>query len=296
MAEKEPFGLLLVDKPGGLSSHDVVLQVRRHAGVRKVGHTGTLDPMATGLLVLCLGAATRLSEYLSRKQKRYQARIRFGTATDTHDGEGEVIKEHQPVPSLDQVRPALAGFIGEQAQVPPAHSAVRVQGRRAYKLARSGQAVELAPRPITIYQLDLVAYHPPDLDLDILCTSGTYIRSLARDLGAELGTAAYLSALRRSQVGPFNVEAAISLDEVVAMMSEGQWRNRLIPAAKALPDLPEIRLNPEQLQALRHGRKVGETEGWTGLARGLTEDGDLVAILEGQPGESSWQPRKVFIS
>lgn len=294
--QADPFGLLLVDKPSGMSSHDVVQVVRQNASIQKVGHTGTLDPIASGLLVLCLGAATRLSEYLIKKDKRYLARLRFGTATDTHDAEGAITQESLPIPTVDQVRAALSDFHGQIEQVPPAHSAIRVQGKRAYELARSGEKVELPPRPVTIHELQLSEYNPPDLTLEIHCSSGTYIRALARDLATSLATGAHLISLRRTQVGSFHIDQAQPLADLQASFDGDGWRSAVVGAAEALPELPAVRLGMEQLDDVRHGRRLRDPSAASGLARGLSQDGDLVAILEGDDEGSQWQPRKVFIS
>jgi len=195
------FGLLIVDKPVGPTSHQIVHIVRKGTGIRKVGHAGTLDPRASGVLVLCLGAATRLSEYLSARDKRYQALVRFGVATTTYDSDGDVTQTGGVVPPLDTIQQALTAFRGRIEQAPPPFSAVKIQGRKAYQLARRGEPPALAPRPVDIRRLDVIDYTPPDLALDVECSAGTYIRTLAHDLGQTLGCGAHLSALRRTASG-----------------------------------------------------------------------------------------------
>src|SRR5260221_3288107 len=190
------WGLILLDKPTGPTSHDMVYAVRRGAGEKHVGHAGTLDPLATGLLVMCLGPATRLSEYLAGKAKRYTARLRFGQTTNTYDSQGEVTATSPAIPGRPAVEAALAGFRGAQQQVPPAFSAIKRGGQKAYDLARRGDTVVLEARPGIIHALELVDWQAPEAALGGYCSAGTYIRSLAHDLGPRLGCGAYLTALR----------------------------------------------------------------------------------------------------
>lgn len=296
MAAADVFGILLVDKPAGPTSHDVVDRIRRATGTKKVGHTGTLDPMASGLLVLCLGPATRLSQYLIAHDKRYDAQIRFGAETDTHDAQGEIVREGGPIPSLKALQEALEQFKGTIKQVPPAHSAIRVKGKRAYEKARAGENVELAARRVEIHQLEINAYEPPTVHLSIACSSGTYIRALARDLGRILDTAAHLTALRRTGVGSFSIDQAIDLEQLLSAVERGQWRQHFIPAAEALPDWPAVTLQSKELADIRHGRPVPNRTAKSGLARALTGEGELAAIIKAEEDGSDWWPQKVFIS
>ncbi len=204
-------GILLIDKPEGLSSFDVVRRVRRALGERKIGHLGTLDPFATGLLPLCLGEATKLVPYLLPEAKTYRATLRLGVATDTQDLTGRVVSRTETWPAPEQVYQAAARFVGEIQQVPPMHSALHYQGERLYKLARRGETVDLPPRPVTIYRLEVEEVDLPRVTITVRCSQGTYIRTLAADLGAVLGCGAHLTALRRLEVGPFKVEDALSL-------------------------------------------------------------------------------------
>ena len=236
MDRVDAFGILVVDKPVGPTSHAVVSKVRRGTGVRKVGHAGTLDPRASGVLVLCLGAATRLSEYLSTASKRYEALIRFGLATRTYDSEGEITLQTEEAPEAQALEKALAHFRGEIQQVPPPFSAVKLRGRKAYELAREGHELDLKPRPVTIHELEVISYEPPELSLSVECSAGTYIRSLANDLGEQLATGAHLAALRRTKAGPFDLNSAITLVSLEQAMEARQWKRYLVPAAEALPD------------------------------------------------------------
>ncbi len=289
------FGLILVDKPLGPTSHHIVHRVRLGTGIRKVGHAGTLDPRASGLLVLCLGAATRLSEYVSTSAKRYEAVVRFGAATRTYDSDGEVVSRSAAIPTREQIEAYLPGFSGEIEQVPPPFSAVKVSGQRAYDLARSGKDVDLSPRTITIYALHVREYQPPDLALEVECSAGTYIRSLAHDLGARLGSGAYLAALRRTKAGPFDISQAVTLDRLEAAFLDGTWVDSILPATEALPGFIRVRLDAEQVERIRRGHRVPAVPESSGLACGLNPQGELVAILESADEGQMWHPRKVFL-
>ena len=288
-------GLLILNKPSGPTSHDMVDFVRRETGIRRVGHTGTLDPLASGVLVLCVGAATRLSEYLVGADKQYRAVVRFGSATDTFDAAGKVTRVAPVAFDSDRLEGAMATFRGKLDQFPPPHSAIKIKGRKAYELARAGDVVALPARKITIYALDLLDWSPPDATLDIHCSSGTYVRSLAEALGLALGSAAHLAQLTRTRAGRFRLEQAVSQETLRAAVAEGTWRDFLIPAADALPDLPALMLGTEDIQTLKLGGRLPSAEGNPGLARALAPDGCLVAIVEWVEALHAYQPRKVFL-
>lgn len=292
----QTFGLIVVDKPIGPTSHKVVNLVRSGTGVRKVGHAGTLDPRASGVLVLCLGPATRLSEFLSTASKRYEAQVRFGYATRTYDAEGEIIHHTGNAPTLMQIQQALPAFRGEIQQVPPPYSAVKLEGRKAYELARQGQEPELEPRTVTVYEIEIERYEPPDLWLTVECSAGTYIRSLAHDLGEALATGAHLAALRRVKAGPFEIKQAVPLIDLEHAFAVGGWERFLIPAAGALPELPSLKLTPDQLEEIRNGRRIRAALERSGLIKALSPDGELAAILEPVEEDNLWHPRKVFLS
>lgn len=289
------FGLLVVDKPVGPTSHRVVEVVRLGTGVRKVGHAGTLDPRASGVLVLCLGAATRLSEFLSTSTKGYAAVVRFGTATRTYDGDGEVVRHTGVAPNRGAVEELLPHFTGALEQIPPPFSAIKISGRKAYELARRGEEVELGPRRVTIELLEIVAYQPPDLTLQIECSAGTYIRSLAHDLGERLGCGAHLWALRRTRAGPFTLDQALPLARLEAGFSDGSWEAHLLPAMDALRGMPKVPVGSEALERVRNGHPIAALGVADGLAAGIGPDGELVAILEGRSRGQLWHPRKVFL-
>lgn len=288
------FGLLVVDKPVGPTSHHVVQSVRRGTHVRKVGHAGTLDPRASGVLVLCLGAATRLSEYLSTSTKHYEAVVRFGAATKTYDTEGEITRHTGIAPSLEEIEAAIPEFVGEIQQVPPPFSAIKVKGRKAYEMARDGEDVHLEPRTVNIFELTTVAYDPPDLTLGVRSSAGTYIRSLAHDLGNALSTGAHLAALRRTEAGPFSIEDAIPFTKLEGSFVTGSWEQYVLPAKDALPDLPVVEVSDETLKLVRNGHRIPAEDGSSGLARAIGPDGDLAAVLEAVEDGAMWHPRKVF--
>ncbi len=294
MTENVPSGLLLLNKPSGPTSHDMVDFVRRGTGIRRVGHTGTLDPLASGVLVLCLGAATRLSEYLVGEDKQYRAVVRFGSATDTFDAAGTVTRQAPVSFDADRLAGALAGLRGELDQTPPPHSAIKVRGRKAYELARGGEAVNLPPRKITIYALELLDWSPPDATLDIHCSSGTYVRSLADALGPPLGSAAHLARLTRSRAGRFCLEQSVTQETLRLAFADGTWSALLIPLAEALLDLPAVVLNRKEVQTLERGGRIPAAEAKPGMARALAPDGRLIAIVEWVESSRAYQPRKVF--
>lgn len=284
-------GILLVDKSQGLTSHDVVAQVRRAARQKKVGHAGTLDPMATGLLALALGQATRTLEYLTDHDKVYEATVRLGQTTTTYDAEGEIVREHAgALPDRAAVEIALERFRGAIWQVPPLYSAIKQGGEALYAKARRGETVEIAPRPVTLYHLTLTAWEPPCAGLHVVCSKGTYIRSLAHDLGELLGVGGHLSALRRTASGSFTLAHAYPLATVTATPA-AELERLLLPIGSGLEALPPLLVNAEQITALRHGKALPAQDG-SGLVRALDSAGRLIAILRWREGRG-WQPEKV---
>lgn len=267
-------GLLVVDKPGLAAgakvsppdapraerlptSHDVVQMVRRWSRERRIGHTGTLDPLASGVLVLCLGQATRLVEYYQGHNKRYYAEMVLGTATDTYDALGQVTAT-TPVPALDraQIENVLHKFLGSVLQSPPVYSALKQGGESVHRKARRGESVILAPRPVTFYQLDLLAFHAPNrLCLRLVCSAGAYVRSLAHDLGQALGTSGYLALLRREAAGPFTLEDAHSLPAIEAAAQQNRLHELLLPPGYGL-GLPRLAVSPDVARRLGFGQQV----------------------------------------
>lgn len=282
-------GILLVDKPQSITSHDVVARTRKLAGTRRVGHAGTLDPMATGLLILGINSSTRLLTYLVGQDKEYLATIRLGLTTTTDDAEGEAVEkaEADAVANVSNtaIAAAIANLTGDISQVPSSVSAIKVDGKRAYALVRAGETVELKSRPVTVSRFDVLERREVDgfLDLDVRveCSSGTYIRALARDLGAALGVGGHLTGLRRTRIGPFSVDNAPTLAELDVEAS------LIGPANAASVLFPRISLTEQQAVDLGHGKKVDATElavsaplGSDDLAAGVAPDGRLVGLVK----------------
>ncbi len=281
-----PPSLLLVDKPGGMTSHDVVARARRVLSVRRVGHAGTLDPMATGLLVLGVGSATRLLGHLAGSDKTYDATIRLGRRTVTDDREGEVTATASTAGlSEEAVRAALAGQVGALQQVPSSVSAVKVDGRRSYDRVRAGEEVELAPRSVTVHRLDVHRLDRPtpdllDVEVTVACSTGTYVRAIARDAGAALAVGGHLTALRRTSSGPFSTEQARPVEEAAAALAEqGSGPGVLALADAARLVFPVRELTAAEAVAVGHGQRVPAT-GAPGLHAAIAPEGRLIALVE----------------
>jgi tRNA pseudouridine55 synthase len=294
VSEPTPLGgVLAVDKPPGWTSHDVVGRVRRLAGLRQVGHAGTLDPMATGVLVLCLGRATRLLEYLVGQPKTYLAEITLGAATDTYDAEGE-ITARLPVPALthEQIDAALSAFRGPIMQRPPAYSALKRDGVALYQRARAGEQVEVEPRPVTVYELALLAFDGQTVRLRIRCGAGTYVRSIAHDLGQALGCGGHLSALRRTAVGPFGIEDAATLEQLA---EPGALAAALLPADTAVAHLTRVDVAEAEAARLLHGQAVLSAKAQpAGPARAYGPDSRFLGIVAFDPQRQAWLPQKML--
>jgi tRNA pseudouridine55 synthase len=275
----------------------VVARVRRLTGQRKVGHAGTLDPMATGVLVLCLGQATRVAEYLIAGRKRYRAVVCLGVATDTYDAEGRITQSVETFSlSRDQLAGALAVFQGVIQQVPPPYSAIRHQGQRLYKLARRGIAIQASPRAVEIGAIELVAWESPHLTFDITCSPGTYVRSLAHELGQALQVGGHLAALTRLASGNWRLEDAIPLDDFQRAVEAGQWTHLLYPIDAALQDLERIDLPADLARRVNHGQAILlEPPPQTLLVRAYAPDAGLLAVLQPSRQTGLWQPKKVFL-
>jgi len=271
-------GLLNLDKPGGWTSRRVVDRVARLAAGAKAGHAGTLDPLASGVLVVSVGAATRLFDYFQRMPKRYRAAFLLGRHSSTEDIEGEIASlDNPPVPTIGQIRAAAQKLTGRIQQRPPAYSAVKIEGRRAYRMARQGQSFDLETRTVEVYRIDIEGYEYPELRLEIECGSGTYVRSLGRDLATSLGTAAVMSALTRTAVGDFRIEEAVDVESLTA---ENFFRFLLSPL-RAVPMLSRVELTAEEVFRVRSGQpitKAGSAEGSQEIAA-VDPSGRLVAIL-----------------
>jgi tRNA pseudouridine55 synthase len=285
-------GVLHVDKPVGLTSHDVVNKVRRLSGIRRVGHSGTLDPLATGLLTLCLGQATRLVEYLVGLDKVYLVTIRLGQETNTYDGEGQITAEKPVEVTQQQLDNVLEQFRGQIEQVPPMFSAVKVDGQPLYRRARQGVDIERPARQVTVYDINQLSWQRPMLALRISCSSGTYIRSIAHDLGQVIGCGGHVASLRRTAIGEISIEEATPLDQ----LQPESWRQHLRPLDSAVYHLPLIELPDENVQKVSHGQRIPieEVSHQTGDSpvRAYNQEGQFIGILI--PVEGQWQPRKIL--
>jgi len=255
-------GLLVIDKPGGMTSHDVVARLRKISGERSIGHLGTLDPMATGVLPLLLGKFTRLAQYFSSAEKHYTGTIRFGFATDTWDAEGESAgPDSEPILTLEQVRAAGARFRGELQQMPPPYSAKKIAGKAAYKLAREGKTVELSPATVRIASFQITSLHGVEADFEIAISAGGYVRAVAHELGRDLGCGAHLSSLRRTQAGVFTLANAHTLEELAPLTgNEPALEALCIHPRILLPEMPSVTADAQSLGRLRNGQQVNLPE------------------------------------
>ena len=290
-------GILNIHKATGMTSHDVVARVRKLLKQRRVGHAGTLDPAASGVLPICIGQGTRVAEYLSASGKEYRATVILGIETDTYDAEGQVTgSASTDTLTRDEIEAELARLRGPQMQVPPRYSAIKVQGQAAYKRTRAGEALELPARPIEIYRLEIVNWHNPTLTLDVACSKGTYIRSLAYDLGRTLGCGAHLGGLVRTRSGPFLLEESITLEELEVACAQDEVARYVQLADRALAQYPALHLSEAEAQRVLHGNaftcEIPETE--RTLARVYNTAGEFLALATWDATRGLWQPSKVF--
>ena len=294
---RHPGAVFLVDKPKGPTSHDIVRDIRRWIGLRRVGHGGTLDPLASGLLPIFVGAATRLNEYLAPYRKSYEATVLLGQATDTDDSEGQVIST-APVPSLSagQLDAALEQFRGEIEQVPPQFSAVKRGGVAAYRTARAGEHVEIEARAVTVHTLVATAVELPQVTLAMSVSTGTYVRAIARDLGNALGCGAHVIEMRRTAIGSKSADDGHSPEALAAAADAGDIWSLAISPADLFPDWPHFHLRGEQLQRIKRGQKIRHTpvDGWD-KALALNPDNEIAAVLRrDELSAATWQPEKVL--
>ncbi len=285
-------GILNIDKPAGMTSHDVVGRIRRIAHLKRVGHAGTLDPDATGVLLVCIGSATRFADYLAAAGKEYQAVLVLGTTTTTEDASGTVLSEtdtsHVTQEDLQEVLPQ---FIGGILQTPPMVSAVHHQGKRLYELARAGVTVERTPRPVQIDQITLHNFHPgprATASMDVVCGKGTYIRTLCADIGAALGVGGHMQSLRRTHVGGFGIQSSVLLDD----LTETNWQTHLVSPVHALPNWPCQTIETTQAEDIRHGRAIPTALADTETAFVLDAQGQILALARAEAG--TLHPHKVF--
>jgi tRNA pseudouridine55 synthase len=286
-------GVLVIDKPSGPTSFDVVRQVRFRLGVKKAGHTGTLDPMATGVLPICLGEATKVAGFITEGDKAYEALIKLGQETDTLDAEGKVTAE-APVPALTAalLEATLARFRGPQLQTPPMYSAIKIDGKRLYELARAGEVVEREARPVTVHELQLRDWSETEFRVSVACSKGFFVRVLAQELGRALGCGAHLKGLRRTRSGPFSLQQALSLDALMAPSFDlAAVSGRLVSMSEALVELPALRLSASEAAKVAHGVPL-EVPAQQGLVRVLGPEDRLLAVAEVERGRLKY--RRVF--
>ena len=282
-------GLINLNKPVGPSSFQMIAQLRRLTGERKLGHAGTLDPLASGVLPICVGKAVRLSEYLQTDHKVYEAEVTFGVRTTTDDAEGQVIARQPVTLTREEVESVLREFVGEQEQVPPQFAAIKIGGRPLYKSARRGQTIDVPPRHINIERLTLLGWDSPRAQVEVACTKGTYIRALARDIGERTGCGAYLTALTRTQCGAFGLRDAVSIEALA-----GDWRAHLLPMDFGLQHWDAVRLDAAQTRRILSGLSVEYDQPFKTLVRAYDNSGHFFAVLKLDAASGSLRPEKVF--
>lgn len=249
-------GIIIVDKPKGKTSHDIVYEIRRLTGIKKVGHTGTLDPMATGVLPICIGNATKIADMLTLSDKRYTAEFILGKTTDTLDAEGKVLTETNVSCAEEEIRRAVMSFVGECMQIPPMYSAIKQNGKKLYELARQGIEVERKPRKITINSIDVLSIDGSEVVIDVSCSKGTYIRTLCADIGEKLGAGAYMKELRRTKTGCFTIDESYTMEALGTLKDVGTLKNALIPVDTVFEELPAVTLNDKQKRSVINGVRM----------------------------------------
>ena len=287
-------GALIVNKDKGMTSHDTVSVMRRLLKMRRIGHTGTLDPMATGVLLLLLGPATRLTRFLKGLNKSYRATVRLGETTPTYDTESEVLERLPVEVSREDIEETLHAFQGRIMQTPPMYSAIRVKGKRLYDLARKGESVDVKPRPVTIERLEVVNWTSPNLVLTVHCSSGTYIRSLAHDIGQALGCGGHLNALTRTANGPFTLDESYTVDALYRLHQRNRFGEAKLTPSEVLKFLPKVSLNEDQAWAVHHGQRLTldlDTE--SAFLRACAYDGTLISVMK-RVDTHRWQPKVVL--
>lgn len=288
-------GIFNVNKPQGKSSHAIVAAIRKFSNIKRIGHGGTLDPMATGVLLICVGQATRISEYLLDHDKKYRARARLGVETDTYDATGAITAQRAVAVSRADIESALRSFLGKISQFPPAYSAIKRDGVPLYKLARKGVAVETESRQVEIFSIELNEVALPEVEFTVHCSKGTYIRSLAHDLGERLGCGAHLAGLVRLASGKFTLEDSVTLEELGAAFQRGEAEQYLIPFDRALEQFELMSVDAATAKKIEMGQSItSEAKISTPLAR-VYADGKVVALVERGDVEMLWKPRKVFV-
>ena len=293
-------GLLNINKPIGITSMDVVREIKKSTGIKKVGHGGTLDPMASGVIPIAIGTSTRLLEYILNGDKSYIATIELGRRTDTYDSEGKTLEKSDPQGiSIDEIINVLSKFNGEMTQIPPMHSALKVQGKRLYELARSGTVIERPPRNVTIYEVSLEEFNSPNIVVGIRCSKGFYVRTFADDIGHLLGCGAFLSSLKRVSSGPFKIEDAMTLDQTISMISDGNLQELILDPGSCINGAQRIQLSEETETMVKHGRAIASINASSlitdsSLAVAYDNQSRFVAVLRFNEKLQEWHPEKVF--
>ncbi len=292
-------GVLVVRKEKGFTSHDVVAKLRGILHIKKIGHTGTLDPDAEGVLPVVLGKATRLVEMLTEKEKTYETVLRLGIETDTQDMTGQVLKELPVLVSEEMVKETVESFLGEQQQIPPMYSALKVNGKKLYELAREGKTVERKARPVTFYKIQILETDLPLIKLSVTCSKGTYIRTLCHDIGQKLGCGGCMEELLRTRSGQFALEDSLTLDEIQQLMQQGKLEEHLVGIEKVLENYPPVRCIEMADRLLKNGNPVGEelTEGGCreGWVRMYTSEDVFIGIYQWHRASASYRPVKMFL-
>lgn len=295
-------GIINIRKEAGYTSHDVVAKMRGICGQRKIGHTGTLDPAAEGVLPVCLGSATRLCELLTQKDKEYAAELLLGITTDTEDMTGQVLERREVLASEEEVRRAVLSFQGEYLQVPPMYSALKVDGKRLYELARAGREVERAPRPVTIHQIEIMEMELPVVKLKVVCSKGTYIRTLCADIGKALGCGGTMKSLLRTRSGSFGLEEAITLSQLERLRDEGRMTEALLPVDSVFSECPALHVTEEFQKLLDNGNAFYENQTREGLiypegalVRIYREDESFAGVYAFDAARRRYQPVKMFL-
>ena len=300
MTQVSPYGILVLDKPLGISSMEAVRRIKRASGTRKVGHGGTLDPMATGVILVCLGRATRVVEYILDSSKEYIGEVCLGISTDSYDSEGEITSRSDPSGvTIEEVEDVLGRFLGEIKQTPPMFSALKRQGKRLYELARQGIEVEREPRSMTVHSIQLEDWKPPVATVHIECSRGFYMRSLAHDIGVQLGCGAHLKSLTRTRTGQFRIADAVSIETAQSSFENGSWPELLLSLDSALGNLRAIVVGESEQESIRNGRPVPLSEDNSTLSpdeqfRAYSLNGEFLAIMRYDASDRCWRPNKVF--
>ena len=300
MTTSSPEGILVLDKPPGISSMEVVRRIKRSSGMRRVGHGGTLDPMATGVIPICLGRATRLMEYMLDSSKEYIGEVRLGISTDSYDAEGEITGRSDPSRvSREAIEAVLSSFLGQTEQVPPMFSALKRKGKRLYELARQGIEVEREPRSMTVHSIQLADWKPPVATVHIECSRGFYMRSLAHDIGVQLGCGAHLKSLTRLRTGQFRIADAVSIETAQRSFEDGSWPELLVSLDSVLGDLRAIIVGERGQTSIQNGRPVplsedNRTPRPDEQFRAYNLEGEFLAIMRFDASGRCWRPNKVF--